>query len=467
MNTSAMLSEMCRQVLSAADIKAICKHRGFTDREAAARTVFESYFLSDIGVKSALASLTQKEITFLNLLKLGGQTVDIRYFERLYPNKHSWSSTFTQRYTPVFKMVQNSLIRKGLLLIALDPGTATKMERWRFRFPQEFEAFVPPICQNSVNFDIAGEVSHTALRQTVIRILEDHRRPASNDLSEYPVFLDHGQLYIENQPFSVKALLQWQQDRWQRLVWRTHEGKHEKSGAPEKRSTGKPFPPLVNYAFSQLGAKEWVLGSELSILLQLFFHEARPPDSVTVCEVGWELGCLAKQKVEGQEYYQLAKFSEDADADPQHYLTFTADSELQIDLKHIPYQSLEYLAAISELQVVDSHLYAIPDLIKLGRVSEATWNHPLTLWLRNNSTAFRKIIETFEARRGKQIIHTNLMLARVRDLSLIVELEKAFSDLTQLLPLPNGFIAFPSERLVDVQKIIGKSGYVIKTITAS
>ena len=205
MNTSTMLTEMCRQVLSAADIKAISKHRGFTAREAASRTVFESYYLSDIGVKAALAALTQEEITFLNLLKLEGQTVDIRYFERISPNKHSWNSTFTQRYTPVFKRVQNSLIRKGLLLIALAPGTAPKMERWRFAFPQEFEAFLPPICQNSVRFDAVGEVRHSALRQRVMHILEDHRRPSSDDASEHPVILDQGQLLIENQQFSVTA----------------------------------------------------------------------------------------------------------------------------------------------------------------------------------------------------------------------------------------------------------------------
>ncbi len=466
-----MLTEMCRQVLSAADIKAICKHRGFSAREASSRTIFESYFLSDIGLKAALASLTRNEITFLHLLKLGGQTVDICFFERLSPNKHSWHSTFTQRYTPVFKMVQNSLLRKGLLLIALAPGSATKMERWRFRFPQEFEAFLPPICQNSVRFDVAGEVRHTALRQRVMSILKDRRKPAPDNPNEQPVILDQGQLLIEKQPFSLKALLHWQQAHWQRSVWRIHKEKHGKSGAQEERFTSKPFPPLVNYAFSQLGKKEWVPGSELSTLLQLFYYDThydtRPPDSIAVCEVGWELGCLAKHTVEGREYYQLAKLPEDADGDPKHYLALVADSGLQVDLEQIPYQSLEYLAAISELKVVGAHLYAIPHPIKLGRASEATWNHPLTLWIRDNSTAFRKIIETIEARRGKQIIHTNLVLAKVKDLSLKVALEKAFSDPNQLLTLPNGFIAFPPERLDEIQRVIGKSGYVIKKIQAS
>ena len=85
MNTSNMLTEMCQQVLSAADIKAISKSRGFSAREASSRTIFESYFLSDIGVEAAMASLSQEEVALLHLLKLEGKVVDIRFFERLKP----------------------------------------------------------------------------------------------------------------------------------------------------------------------------------------------------------------------------------------------------------------------------------------------------------------------------------------------------------------------------------------------
>ena len=224
---------------------------------------------------------------------------------------------------------------------------------------------------------------------------------------------------------------------------------------------------MVTYVFSQLGPNEWILGSELATLLRLFYHDSRPPDSLRVCEVGWELGCLAKHIEEGKEYYQLAKFPEDADKDPQYYLACNTNSELQVDLERTPYQSLEYLAAISDFKLADFQLYAIPNFIKLGSASEETWNHPLTLWLRNNSAAFCQIIETIEAKRGKQIIHTNLMLARVKDLSLKVTLEKAFSGNTQLLTLPNGFIAFPSERLEEMRRVVEKSGYVTKSIKAS
>ena len=466
-NSSNMLTEMCQQVLSTVDIKAICKNRGFSSREASSRTLLESYFLSEIGVEAALASLSQKEITLLHLLNLEGEPVDIRFFARLSPTKGNWHNTFTQRYTPVFKMVQNALIRKGLLLIAMAPGAETKMERWRFRFPREFAAFLPPICQHTVNFDVVGDVRHTTLRQKVTHILQDHHPPASDDQNEYPVTLANGQLLIENQPFSVNALLKWQQDQWQRWVAHASGEALKKSAAKLKPFRGKPFPPLVNYALAQLKANEWVSATELSTLLQLFYHGTQAPDSLEVCDVGWKLGCLAKHTTQGKEYYRRAPPPEDANQDPKHYLSFTTDSELQVDLETISYQNLACLATISELKVVDSRLIAAPHPIKLSRASETIWNYPLTVWLRNNSTASRKLSETIQARRGKLIIHTDLALARVKDLSLKVELQKAFSDPTELVLLPNDFIAFPSQRLGDIQRLIGKSGYVIKTIKAS
>jgi hypothetical protein len=58
MNTQKMLTEMCQDILTETDIKAICKSRGFSASEAASRTVFENFFLSDIGLETAMASLS-------------------------------------------------------------------------------------------------------------------------------------------------------------------------------------------------------------------------------------------------------------------------------------------------------------------------------------------------------------------------------------------------------------------------
>lgn len=477
MNTPQMLTEMCQHVLSDTDIKAICRSRGFSAQCASSRTIFENYFLSDIGLAATFRSLVREATILLHLLKLEDKAVDIRFFEPLSPQKQSRHGTFTQRYTPVFKTVQSALIRKGVLLVAAAPGTATKMERWRFRFPQEFEPFLPPIFATSKQFPVIGNVRYAPLRRRIAAILEDPRQPAFSDKREHPVTLDNGELLIGNRPFSVNALLGWQQIQWQRLVWSAKQAQSSRTDAKVKILTPedleaeeierKPFPPLLNYAFSQLGNNEWVAPEALSILLRLFYHRAAPPASEEVCNVGWQLGCLAKHSIQDKDYYRLAPPPANTDEDPARFLAVSVGSPLAVDLKTVPYHSLEYLAKMAELKVSDSRLIALPHPIKMGRASEALWQHPLTGWLRKNSTAFREAIETIETRRGKQIIHTDLLLARVKDLSLKVELQKVFSDSGQLVILPNDFIAFPKELLGDIQRLIGKSGYVVKTIRAS
>ena len=102
MNISQMLHQMCHQVLSNADVKAICKSRGFSARESASRALFENFFLSDIGVEAAIGSLTKEETVLLHLLKYTGEAVDVSFFARIYGDKqlksHYHHYTFTQRY---------------------------------------------------------------------------------------------------------------------------------------------------------------------------------------------------------------------------------------------------------------------------------------------------------------------------------------------------------------------------------
>lgn len=89
MDTSYMLNQMCHKVLSVADVKAICKSRGFSGKEAASRAIFENFFLSDIGVEAALGSLAHEEVVFLHLLKRTDKAVDLAFFERLYGSAKS------------------------------------------------------------------------------------------------------------------------------------------------------------------------------------------------------------------------------------------------------------------------------------------------------------------------------------------------------------------------------------------
>jgi len=116
MHPSQMVSDMCHKVLSKADIKAICKSRGFSPQEATSRALFENFLLSDIGVAEALQTLSPQEMFLLHRLKSCAEPVDITFFQRLYhqqPGSYWRYQTFTQRYQKIFKQVKGTLLSFG------------------------------------------------------------------------------------------------------------------------------------------------------------------------------------------------------------------------------------------------------------------------------------------------------------------------------------------------------------------
>ena len=78
--------------------------------------------------------------------------------------------------------------------------------------------------------------------------------------------------------------------------------------------------------------------------------------------------------------------------------------------------------------------------------------------------AFREALETVAQRWGKLVLHQGLLIARVEDLSLQVQLERAFAGSESILFLPNGYLAFARQELASVARAVEKLGHVIKTV---
>src|SRR5438105_7345984 len=221
MNLSQMLYEMCHDVLSAADIKAICKSRGFSEKEANSRSLFENVFLSSIGVEGAMENLTDAEVAALHLLHMENRVVDVTFFERLYGGKQAGSrayGTFTQQFKPIFDAVQRNLIRKGVLIIGaaktISPNK-TKMELWRYRFPPEFGPFLPPLFHPSVHSGQTGSMQADRLRIELRRLVQD--RPAGPHRPD-AIHLGAGGLTIGRRPFSATAVQEWRQAAWEAAI---------------------------------------------------------------------------------------------------------------------------------------------------------------------------------------------------------------------------------------------------------
>ncbi|MCG7850305.1 MAG: hypothetical protein MIO93_14185 [ANME-2 cluster archaeon] len=462
MDTQIMLKQMCKSDINDSDIKAICKSRGFPAKEATSRDVFENFFISTIGIKEALNSLTYEEVVFLHLLNKIHKKVGIEYFERLYgsakPAKGYYYGTLNQQYKETLKKVKNNLVRKGVLIIIEEEARAyfstTKLERLRFYFPTEFGVFLPPIVKAS-KFSETGNFKRKLLRDKLLEIIggEQKSSPLSNK-SSFTLTIKDGNLSIGDEKFRVSRLLKWQQSCWHASVEANTEMQSDDMGLIE----------VTLYAFSQLKEQEWLPADRLAVMLKIFTGETADHPCEHICDVGWEWGCLIKVVADGKTYYRLPEdFLENTtSSSPEQYLQVEPDGTIVLDLMTIPYTALEVLASIAFLDVHNSNLRATASLIKIGNALMTVRKESVFAWLIKNSSDFRTAIEMAEKRWGKQIIHEHLMIARVKDLSLKVQIENSFADSQSLVSLPNDYIAFPCTFLPAIQKLVEMSGHVIK-----
>ncbi len=183
---------------------------------------------------------------------------------------------------------------------------------------------------------------------------------------------------------------------------------------------------------------------------------------------GWELGILSRLDIDHAPHYRFA---------PKHFTSGTnspypatlnwADttskpSAVKIDLRLIPLHDLDLLNTLTHLAVENGVLLTSPSLIKLGRAAPAQRRAPLSRWLAEHIPAFGQALETVDAKWGQTLLHENLLIARVRDLSLRVQLERELGQ--RLVVLGDHYIAFPHEARSSVEKVLKKTGFVIKTV---
>jgi len=483
MDTQSMLKQMCESDINDSDIKAICKSRGFPAKEATSRDVFENFFISTIGIKEALDSLTYEEVVFLHLLSKMKKKVGIEYFKRLYgsaePANGYYYGTFTKQYKETFKKVKDNLVRKGVLIGMVKAQKTyikyTKMERWRFSFPPEFVEFLPPIARAST-FNEAGDFKREVLRDKLLEIARGEERPSplsNSDKKSFKLAINDGTLSIGGEPFRAKRLLDWQKACFRASV----KTDTNKQSYQIYRSDDMAPVDAALYALSQLGAHEWLPADSLAVILKIFTGDATDHPCEEICEAGWEWGCIVKVVAGGKAYYRVPDDPlEDATAPtPDHYLQVAPVAPdgssgssngdgmgvVVLSLAKIPYTALEVLTMIATLDIRNSSLEATANVIKIGDVLTTVRKEGVFEWLRENSSGFRSAIEIAEKRWGKQIIHEDLMVARVGDLSLKVQIEKSYAG-SQLVSLPEDYIAFPCDLLPAIRKLVEKSGHVVK-----
>ena len=464
MTKQEMLTAMCLE-LGQADLKAIGQSRGFDPQTVASRALLEHVFLSEQGLSAALATLTEAETLGLHLLNCRGETVDLDFFKPVDPGlvPAGYYRSFTESHKGLFQKIKAQLVRRGILLC----GTLQKhyqnlsvLERTRLIFPEEFAAFLPaPFRPRQLDPAVVGQHRGNILRDKLKEISQLGTAPASetarSETGRWRV--TNGELIFSGKPFQVKQLDDWRLAQFAASI---------AYQAREQAEALQPV-PLLRYAFSRLRANEWLAPEDLLAFWKMALPGPTAPAPQTVCEAGYEWGCFARVEQAGSFLYRLPQTAAAvAEAAPEEFLDAGEESAVRLDLDRVPLEALEAVATISRLKVAHEALWAEPDFFRLSQASADTLASPVFRWLRERHPAFRRTSETIDLRRGKLIVHQNLLMARVSDLSLKVMLEKKFGEPGQLVSLSREFVAFPNELLPEIKSCLKKSGHVVKSLNS-
>jgi hypothetical protein len=327
------------------------------------------------------------------------------------------------------------------------------MERWQFALPVQFARHLPPLVESK---RLSGEgdwCSDAAREKLKTAIRQGADRESKNDR----VAIVDDELCWGGQPFRSDRLVQWQKLQWQA---ETAPANHRKQADPYT------LPPAeaVLRILAGLEAGLWSDAAALAVPLEIVC--GFQVDAAMVCESGWRWGFLARQEAESRMWYRLAPPAA-ADVPADRYLAVRGDEGVGVDLDAVPFDALETLVRMSDQRPLPGGrplLLVTPNLVKLGRTADTVAALPLADWLRKNAPAFHQAFETVRQRRGKTILHDNLSVARVGDLSLKVALEKALGS--RIVVLGEEFIAFPSGAVAEVKRLVAQMGHVVKEVAS-
>ncbi|MEM1121626.1 MAG: hypothetical protein AAGJ18_14340 [Bacteroidota bacterium] len=468
------LTKMFQSGLTATDKSKIIRARKLPKNTFDNFDVFKTYFLSKEGLAGLFKKLSQEEIIVLHILAFNQWITDVRVFEAAYmampkPQKYYYygRETFTQQYSPVLKAVQTSLVQKGLLIKYEESlGGNTKAERQRFLFPTEFADYLPSVFTELKTLKTDGKTTDENVRKDLQKAIQLSPKATLSGLA-----LVNKKLMLRKELLTNEGLIDVQFRQW-----RLGDGALILSN--QYFDEGKPMMDFVLHHLKHLKPNQWFSKKSVTTLLSVWddpkkrreldidkkYPRRYHPEEW--CEEGWKAGLLEKQTKAGMSFYRLVSASTET-ADFGKYLTVKADGSLWIDLATIPLSELMVLNQLATFQTKSTTTNMLqPDLVNMSSLPETVWAHPLVNWLKTNVPTFKNAFATYQRKFGKELIHSNLLVAKVTDLSIRVLVEKGLKKEDQLVVLSDEFIAFPKSALAQVERIITKSGNVIKHVTA-
>jgi len=460
---------MFDQILTDAEVKAIARSRGFPEGSGASRSTVKNLFLASVGVEEALAGLTVEERAALHMLAGLEESVDVSFFERIYhaPDfsfKTAYTQTFNQRYKEVLKTVRERLVRRGILLMDINPFMGgARIEQWNFSLPPNFIERLPPPLQPArlPEPPAAEEVNPQALNGWLQQLLG---KPAEGPLAKEPRFrlkLQDGTLWAGSQPLNESHVYEWCGNSWLKSI-----------PARLLSSTQAEHPALaILAAVENLTPEEWFLPRQLTPILAVRCFGIEHPPADAMLEEGWKWGVFARRRHNDQVYYSPRMVRGSANRivfppapDLARYLKANPGARPSVSLDNLPAAVLVALNQTSRLELMDRRLYFSPEQTKIASYYLELKTNPTAQWLFAHLPDYQAHYRQIQASWGKTIIHQNLHLARISDFGLMVQFERAFRPGVDYVRLGEQWVAFHKNLLPEVEKLVKKGEFVIKVV---
>jgi hypothetical protein len=464
------LLDMYNGGIAATSKNKLMQARKFPKNVGGSYDLFKSYFLSGEGLTNVIKSLSDKEIALLHILHFNQWEVDVSTFEGLYKpmpktDKRFYGryGTFTQQYSDVLKSVQKHLVNQGLLIqYTAKTDVGSKTERQRFIFPTAFANHLPSPIVGLKTLSGAGDANDENIRiDLMATVLEKQKRNVSS------IVLTQKKLQIKGKLFDLPTLNKMKLEQWGFATSATIL-RHQFMGK------GAVLSDFLLHQLQKMPRDQWFLPTSLTPLLEAWndpkkweaIHNGgsskNPYEEQQFCETGWKNNVLQQKKQGNQLFYRLADGQLNALA-IEKYLSPNDKGAVVVNFNKIPLDALVVLNHLSHFESAPKPpIIASPDLTTISTIPMEIWEHPLVDWLEKNAPAFKKMFDFFHKNYGKEIVHDNLLIARITDLTLRVLVEKNLSKYYDVVVLSEEYLAFPKAALSEVEKIVTKSGNVVK-----
>ncbi|MBW1688850.1 MAG: hypothetical protein JRS35_27795, partial [Deltaproteobacteria bacterium] len=457
-----LVENTCRRFLTAAQLKDICRYRGFAafqgDKSSLATSV-GARFLEPAGVCQAMLSLEEPFAVVLHQIALSESPPFVRDLGRiLHPPAPGTHPNYDER--KIFNELGSGLLNRGIVL-ALDTGYArysgeSRFARIQLLIPESHRALLPPFPAVTAPLGEArpGRGAEAFCRQALILAVHAGNAGKKKDTGLLErvasmFSIREGELQFDGAaPSCLDGLM-----RRTRKVW---------IGRPASSKAGrsKSGRGAAMHIFDHLPEGEGITVQSLTRALKRLAMKTAESELARFCEGGCQAGFLVRGGPADLPCYRAAP---DAGIDEvDQPLLFTADKDgIQADLDRSGLDSLLKACGISRVAVAGGTLRLEPDMVRMGRQAEKLDSAEVGR-LRAASAAFDRALRHVCSNRGKMIVHEGLTVLRVDDLGLRAQLCRQFR--ARIRQLNGPYLAIPRALAADVERFARKEGFVPRRV---